>query len=395
VDSVLLGLVLCLVPLTVRSVQMTCCGYYQFFFIAGIFCLFTLNLTVVDGKINGFILYANLTVITNYHLFPSSNLFAAISLTNLDLGIETCFYHGMTEYDKTWLQFVLPLYLLCIVGILAIISRYSSCVKRLTRKRVISIISTIFLLSYNKILLIAQVLVSFTTIHEIDGNKTDEILIWYWESQESIFGVKFILLFTACLVALYCCHRIFFLYLPSFSYKRKFVSKYLKPYLDACQAPLKINQYYYFGIELLVRPILFAVCITKLHHFQLLTIYASVWVIITFYLCTFKPFKSTATALLHMSYIVNLGFLMLLFLYYNNDITNTTYAILHKILILITLMEFGCTVFYSLYKSHLCKIKIVLTLKKKSHHTKEKTKNKNEAERGRPPNDTSSSSCKI
>ena len=342
------------------------------FFIAGIllvFFLFTLNLTVVDGTINGFILYANLTVITNYYIFPSPSLFTVMSLCNLDLGIETCFYHSMTEYDKTWLQFVFPLYLLCIVGVLAITSRYSSYVERLTRKRVISVISTIFLLSYNKIVLVtAKVLFSFTTVHKVDGNKTDKMLIWQY-SHESILGIKFILLFIACLLVflLILLPQNFLLIFTKFSYKWKFVSRYLKPYLDAYQAPFKISQYYYFGMELLTRPILFAVGNThaRLQSFQLVTIYAGVWVIISFYLCTFKPFKSTRTAILHISYIINLGCQILLFLYYSTDITNTSFAILHTTLILIALTEFGCTVLYSLYKSHLYKFTIVSTVRVK------------------------------
>ena len=339
------------------------------FFIAGIllvFCLFTLNLTVVDGEINGFILYVNLTVITTYHLFQSPSLFAVMSLCNLDLGIETCFYNGMTEYDKAWLQFVFPLYLLCIVGVLAVTSRYSSYVERLTRKRAIPVMATIFLLSYSKILLVtAKVLFSFTTVHEIDRNKTDKMLIWKWDSCLSILEIKFILLFIACLLVflLILLPQNFLLIFTKFSYKWKYVTRYLKPYLDAYQAPFKINQYYYFGIELLIHPIVFVVWNTRLQLFQLATIYASVWVIISFYLCTFKPFKSTATALLYISYIINLGCLLLMFLYYNNDITNASYVILHKIFILIALTEFGCTVLYSLYKSHLYKLTTVSTVR--------------------------------
>jgi len=47
------------------------------------------------------IFYANLTAVSGYYTFPSrNNFFVLLSLCNLDLGIETCFYHGMTEYDK-------------------------------------------------------------------------------------------------------------------------------------------------------------------------------------------------------------------------------------------------------------------------------------------------------
>ena len=78
--------------------------------------LFILNLTVTDGDINGFILYVNIISINNHVLFPqysnSINIFyVLISLGNLDLGIPTCFYNGMDDYAKIWLQLAFPAYL--------------------------------------------------------------------------------------------------------------------------------------------------------------------------------------------------------------------------------------------------------------------------------------------
>ena len=66
--------------------------------------LFALNLTIADGKFNGFIWYTNAIVANTHAIFiPSSNVAKLMSVLNLDVGIETCFYYGMTEYDKTWL----------------------------------------------------------------------------------------------------------------------------------------------------------------------------------------------------------------------------------------------------------------------------------------------------
>jgi len=143
------------------------------FLLAGVLVvisLFTLNLTVVDGKINGFLLYVSSMVGNNYNIFPTRNvLFVLMSLCNLDLGIEMCFYHGMTEYDKTWLQFAFPVYLISIVAALVITSRYSSSVERLTRRRVIPVIATIFLLSYNKLLMATtKVLFSYKTVYRLN-----------------------------------------------------------------------------------------------------------------------------------------------------------------------------------------------------------------------------------
>ena len=334
------------------------------FFIAGIllvFCLFTLDMTVVNGKVNGFILYANITAVNGYYAFPSHKiLFVLISLCNLDLGIETCFYHGMTEYDKTWLQFVFPLYLLCIVGVLAITSRYSSCVERLTRKRVIPVIATIFLLSYSKILLVTtKVLFSFTTVHEVDGNNTKTGLFWSWDSSIQLFGKQFIPLFVLSMLVLVgvLLPLNFCLVFTKTSYRIQCVCNYLKPYLDAFQAPFKATHYYYFGIELLIRPILFAIGNGVLDSHKTMTIYNSICVAFLVYLCVFKPFKSSATAVLYISYIINSGFQNMLFLYYNSTSTSKSYIILFQMLIVIALLEFGSTIIYYIYAGHLYRIK--------------------------------------
>ena len=61
--------------------------------------LFILNLTVTDGTISAFILYVNIISINNSVFFPQLGKLKAaytfISLANLDLGIQTCFYNGM------------------------------------------------------------------------------------------------------------------------------------------------------------------------------------------------------------------------------------------------------------------------------------------------------------
>ena len=76
--------------------------------------LFLLNCTVSVGTINGLILYANIIRpgILNYYPIEDVKIFVFVSWLNLNLGIETCFYHGMDTYDKTWLQFVFPMYIL-------------------------------------------------------------------------------------------------------------------------------------------------------------------------------------------------------------------------------------------------------------------------------------------
>jgi len=76
--------------------------------------LFTLNITVTNGDINFFLLYINIVSINAPIFFPTggSVMYTFTLPANLDLGIETCFYNGMDDCTKMWLQLVFPISLL-------------------------------------------------------------------------------------------------------------------------------------------------------------------------------------------------------------------------------------------------------------------------------------------
>ena len=117
--------------------------------------LFTFNLTVTNGIINTLIFYVNIISI-NYSKFcfdSNSVDCTLLSLLNLDLGIEMCFYDGMDGYVKEWLQLAFPFYVMIMAFTLIIGSRYSSKLQRLTANRVLKVLATLFLLSYTKVLL--------------------------------------------------------------------------------------------------------------------------------------------------------------------------------------------------------------------------------------------------
>ena len=94
------------------------------------FCLGCIcKLTVAAGTINGLVFYANIVTVNRAISFPpnQTNILAVfISLVNLDLGFEACFFDGMDEYSKTWLQFIFPLYVWSSIVLIVIASEYSS-----------------------------------------------------------------------------------------------------------------------------------------------------------------------------------------------------------------------------------------------------------------------------
>ena len=225
-----------------------------------VFLLFYLNLTITNGTINAFILYANIVSINYAIFFPQINGFTPaytfISLANLDLGIQTCFYNGMDDYVKMWLQLAFPFYLIFIATLIIITSRYSTTIQRLTARRALPVLATLFLLSYTKILrIVSSVLFFYSTITHLPSKHTT--LVWSVDANVPLFGVRFTILFIVCLILFLILvpFNVILLFTRTLS-RFGFINRF-KPLLDAYQAPYKITFYYYTGIQLLIRVIFF------------------------------------------------------------------------------------------------------------------------------------------
>ena len=227
-----------------------------------VFLLFLLNLTVTDGDINGFILYVNIVSINSHIFFPQYSNFinvwyVFVSLINLDLGIPICFYNGMDDYAKMWLQLAFPAYLILIATLLIIASRHSTKVQRITARRALPVLATLFLLSYTKVLrTVSNVLFYYSTItHLPSGHAT---VVWAMDANVPLFGLKYIALFIVCLI-------LFIILLPfnailcftKTAMRLKMVNHF-KPLIDAYQGPYKYKHYYYWaGLQLVIRAVFF------------------------------------------------------------------------------------------------------------------------------------------
>ena len=125
------------------------------------------RLTVALGTINGLIFYANIVGANQSAFYLSGNnnfLRVFISWLNLDLGIETCFFDGMDAYVKAWLQFVFPIYIWGVIGLIMFISAHSPRLSRMLGSNPVAVLATLFLLSYAKILRTIMLALSITTL---------------------------------------------------------------------------------------------------------------------------------------------------------------------------------------------------------------------------------------
>ena len=286
--------------------------------------LFLLHLTVAAGTLHGLIFYANI-VAANHHIFfpQSSNNPASIFIAwlNLDLGIQTCFYSGMDAYAKTWLDLVFPVYIWVIVGFLVYISYRSVTVTKLLGSSPVSVLATLFLLSYAKVLRTIIAALSLTVLHYPHENE----IVWIHDANVSL--EKYIPLALAALLFL------LFFFLPytlllllgqwlqtkSHLHLLSWVkSPNLKAILDAYHAPYKPKHRYWTGLLLFVRCALFLVFafnISGNDSVNLLVISSTTFGIIVGFALSGMVYKSWCLNALELSFILNLGILAVTTIY--------------------------------------------------------------------------------
>ena len=132
------------------------------------------KLTVAVGTLNGLIFYANIIDSSSATFFPSSStklFYILLKWLNLEIGIDMCFYDGMTTYWKTWLQLAFPVYVIALVVIIIVMSRYSQRFSNLIgNQNPVATLATLILLSYTKLLRIIITALSMVTLDYPDGS---------------------------------------------------------------------------------------------------------------------------------------------------------------------------------------------------------------------------------
>ena len=143
--------------------------------------LYILNLTVANGTINGIIFYANIIGINGSTFLATKGLYKPLttfmSFLNLDIGIELCFYNGMSGYVKFFLQLLFPAYLIIIAIFIARMNHPFAKISRWTLGRSHPVIATLLLLCYVKLLKISVLgLFSYSTITQLPSGHQQ--LVW-------------------------------------------------------------------------------------------------------------------------------------------------------------------------------------------------------------------------
>ena len=277
------------------------------------------RLTVALGTISGLIFYANIVGANQSVFFPPGNfqfLRVFISWLNLDLGIETCFCDGMDAYVKTWLQFVFPIYIWGVIGLIMFISARFPRVSRMLGSNPVAVLATLFLLSYAKILRAIISALSLTTL-EYPRNKIQ--VVWLSDANIGYLHGKHIPLFVVGILFLVLIFLPYTLLLLLGQWLQKFShikilswmnNLKLKAFLEAYYAPYMIKHRYWTGLLLVARLILlpvFAVNVLGDNSENLLAISAASFGLLVWPCMIGSVYKNWKLGALNTSYILNLG----------------------------------------------------------------------------------------
>jgi len=220
--------------------------------------LYIFNLTVWNGTVNTCIFYINIISINVLALFSNCQSFACVilSIMAFDFRAKSCFYNGMDDYAKKWLQLAHTFYLIGIAILFIILSRYSTTLQRWTAQKALPVLATLFLFSFTKLLIaVCNVLFKYSTITYLPSNKNK--MVWSVSTPTPLFGLKFLALFAVCIIIFLILFffNLILLFTRTLS-RLRFITTF-KPLLDTYFGPYKDNAYYWTGLLLLIRVIMY------------------------------------------------------------------------------------------------------------------------------------------
>ena len=326
--------------------------------------LIALNLTVSVGTLNGLLFYANIVklyqpVFSRKGALPV--LSQVISWINLDFGIETCFYNGMDSYVKQWLQFAFPLYLWGIIILIIWLCRRYGKISRLMGSHAVPVLSTLFLLSYTKLV---RTIVIVLHKREVTLHCTNESMrsvnLWYEDpnveyakgKHAGLFGfalfvsVFFILPYTLFLLF----DPLYEKYLSNYKVFKKLWSK-IKPIIDAYSGPMKDEYRFWPGLLLVARlPILLSVTLVdsfiQSHSFLLSMLLTVLAIVLSIGYCFGGVYRKRMNTIIEIWFLFNLCIMVGLSVAYNDD---SAVLIWYNTCLSVFIVSFVAIVAYHLY----------------------------------------------
>ena len=221
------------------------------FAIAGLLLLSVIafvKVSVSEGYLYSILLYSH--IVSHYitHLTPSNRaMFLPTVFLNLNIGVQTCFYKGMTSLTRSGLQFVFPFYIYALMGIIILLARRVKWPGFSAGKT----FATLLVLSYTNILQTCCDVLTFTRITTIGHEYTTfrwmaDPNVHYFSGLHAVLSIIALILMLVYIIPLP-----FILLFPSKAYQLRYIRK-MKPIFDAFWAPFEPNFRFWLGIRFLM-----------------------------------------------------------------------------------------------------------------------------------------------
>ena len=298
------------------------------------------DLTVSSGTVSGFIFYANVVWSNKAILFTLQDrqsigyyiITVPIAWSNLDFGIETCFSENLNQLTKTGLQFVFPVYIWCIAGLIIIICHYSTRATKLFGNNSVAVLATLFLLSYGKLF---RNIIDVFTFADITGSNNKSHKVWsidgnvpYGETPGHAILIVVALLFLILFLLPFTLILLFVPILRAKSHLRplRWINT-LKPFFDSYYGPFKDKKQHqvWSGILLISRVLIlvvFAATSTYSPNANILLMAVIATLLQSYNAMVGLLYKKWSLSLLENAYIVNLIILGGAFLFSDSENNN-------------------------------------------------------------------------
>ena len=247
--------------------------------------LLFMDLTITQGTMSELLFYAN-----TFFIYKASLLYAnvpddgisyqqlldlSINIINLNFWHNACFFNGLTLTGRTWLQFLLVVYLWLITSGIVLLCRKSAWVSSRIGPKAVPVLATILLLSFSPLNLSILYSLTFASIKFPDSSSMQLVMLFdgnvpYFRGKHVplfIAGCVFALLSFGLTITLLCVQP-----LQRYSHLKVFRwANTLKPLFDAYTCPhiIKPHCRFWNGFLLLVRMSLYVCFIvaTEYVHF--------------------------------------------------------------------------------------------------------------------------------
>ena len=326
-----------------------------------IYLLYALRLTLTTGTLNGIIFYAQvsnaglLTILSIKYRQCSQETYYGVnvamfflSMLNLNLGFPLCFYNGMTELWKAGLSLLFPLYLLTIVVVLIILSRFSLRLSSRIAHSSVQVMITVIHLSFTKLLL--ALFDVFTPVQLYRSNINEPLNVWF--NDGSIYGdtnhMK-LMIVTSVIVGIFLIPYMLIILTSRLLMKSNKIREYLRPIYEAINAPYKYNKQYWFTARqfLLIFVYIFYTIYRGTNLLLPFSIVLPIYFVFVTVQAYLRPFKNKIINILDLFVMVNYGMLLCTNWYFIiSEGHLCTAAVFDGIFVYILMLAFFIVVFY-------------------------------------------------